>query len=78
MIIERTKDEIILRIPLCINFEEVQSVIDLMTCKETTALSEVTRQDVDEIARETKKGWWQANNERFIRKYKNILLWQSF
>ncbi|MDR1937488.1 MAG: hypothetical protein LBQ73_03175 [Tannerellaceae bacterium] len=67
MIIERTKDETILRIPSCVNFEEVQCVIDLIIYREATAQSQATQQDVDDIAREAKKGWWQANRERFIK-----------
>jgi hypothetical protein len=57
MIIERTKDETVLRIPSCVNFEDVQRVIDLMTYREATAESQATQQDVDDIAREAKKGW---------------------
>ena len=67
MVIERTNDEIIMRIPSFVNFEEVQRMIDLMTYKEATAKSSATQAEVDEIAREAKKGWWQANRERFIK-----------
>jgi hypothetical protein len=67
MIIERTKDEIVMRIPSGINFEEVQRIIDLIMYKEATAQSQATQQDVDDIVREAKKGWWQANRERFIK-----------
>ncbi|MDR0814988.1 MAG: hypothetical protein LBN37_04455 [Bacteroidales bacterium] len=67
MVIERTNSEIIMRIPSFVNFEEVQRMIDLMTYKEATARSWATQEDVNDIARESKKGWWQANRERFIK-----------
>ncbi|GHV44845.1 hypothetical protein FACS1894180_6700 [Bacteroidia bacterium] len=67
MIIERTASEIIMRIPSFVNFEEIQRFIDLMTYKEATARSQATQEDVDELAKSAKKGWWQANRERFIK-----------
>jgi hypothetical protein len=67
MVIERTNSEIIMRIPSFLNFEEIQRIIDLMTYKEATAKSMATQDEVDEIAKSAKKGWWQANRERFIK-----------
>jgi hypothetical protein len=67
MVIERTKNEIIMRIPSFVNFEEIQRIVDLMQYKEATARSQATQEDVDEIAREAKKGWWQANRKNFIK-----------
>ncbi|GAB6012848.1 hypothetical protein [Viscerimonas tarda] len=67
MIIERTDNEIIMRILSFVNFEDVQRIIDLMTYKEATAKSQATQEDVDNIAKEAKKGWWSANRERFIK-----------
>jgi hypothetical protein len=67
MVIERTNSEIIMRIPSFLNFEEIQRIIDLMTYKEATARSMATQDEVDEIAKSAKKGWWQANRERFIK-----------
>jgi hypothetical protein len=67
MVIERTSSEIIMRIPSFINFEEIQRFIDLMTYKEATAKSQATQAEVDEIAKSAKRGWWQANRQRFIK-----------
>jgi hypothetical protein len=67
MVIERTNSEIIMRLPSFVNFEEIQRFIDLMKYKEATARSQATQEDVDEIAKSAKKGWWQANRERFIK-----------
>jgi hypothetical protein len=34
---------------------------------EATARSQATQQDVDDIAREAKRGWWKAHREHFIK-----------
>jgi hypothetical protein len=38
-----------------------------MKINEATAQSQATQEDIDNIARESKKGWWNANRERFIQ-----------
>ena len=66
MVIERTDSEIILRIPSYVDVDDVQRFIDLMMWNEATAKSQATQEEIDEIAREAKKGWWEANRDRFI------------
>jgi hypothetical protein len=66
MVIERTDSEIILRIPSYVDVGDVQRLIDLMMYNEATAKSQATQEEVDEIAKEAKKGWWEANRDRFI------------
>ena len=66
MVIERTDSEIILRIPSYVNMDDVQRFIDLMQWNEVTAKSQATQEEIDEIAKEAKKGWWEANRDRFI------------
>jgi hypothetical protein len=66
MVIERTDNEIIVRIPSYVGVEEVQRILDLVKLNEITAKSQATQEEIDEIAREAKKGWWEANRARFI------------
>ena len=66
MVIERTDSEIILRIPSYVDVGDVQRLIDLMMYNEATAKSRATQEEVDEIAKEAKKGWLEANHDRFI------------
>jgi hypothetical protein len=66
MVIERTDNEIIVRIPPYVGVEEVQRILDMVKLNEITAKSQATQEEIDEIAREAKKGWWKANRERFI------------
>ena len=67
MVIERTNRDIIVRIPSFVGFEEVQRIVDLIIYKELTAQSQATQTEVDAIAKEAKKGWWQANRKEFMR-----------
>jgi hypothetical protein len=67
MKIERTDNEIIIRIPSFVDVEDVQRIIDLIIYKEAIANSQATQDDVDRIAKEAKKDWWQANRERFMQ-----------
>jgi hypothetical protein len=67
MIIEKTDSEIVIRIPSYVNVDDVQHIIDWMICKETVARSRATQEEIDRIARESKKGWWQQNRAHYIK-----------
>ena len=46
MTIERTDDEVIIRMPKFVDFEAMQRTIDLISLKEATARSVATREDI--------------------------------
>jgi hypothetical protein len=65
MVIERTKDEVIIRLPAYVDTEGLQRFINLLSYKEATAKSAATQADADELTKEVKKGWWGKNGSRF-------------
>ncbi|TXB62975.1 hypothetical protein [Phaeodactylibacter luteus] len=67
MTIERTDGEIIIRIPDSVEFSEIQRLIDFITYKEITKESKATQEDVDRLASEINKNWWEANKDRFLK-----------
>lgn len=67
MNIERTENEVIIRLPANVDTEGLQRFIDYLSYKEATAKSEATQADVDQLAAEVKKGWWANNRSRFIK-----------
>lgn len=67
MIIERTDKEILIRIPQSIGVESVQRIIDYIKYQEATSHSEATQEEVDKLAGEINKSWWEANKESFLR-----------
>ena len=67
MNIQRTNNEVIIRIPSYVNALGLQRLIDYLCYKESTAKSEAKQSDVDKLAKELKKGWWKKNRKRFIK-----------
>ena len=67
MVIERTKDEVIIRLPAYVDTEGLQRLVNFLSYKEATAKSEATQADVDELAKEVKKGWWAKNSSKYVK-----------
>ena len=67
MVIERTKNEVIIRLPSYIDTEGLQNIINYLTYKEATDKSQAKQEAVDKLAKEVKKGWWSKNRRRFIK-----------
>lgn len=65
MLIERTSNEVIIRLPSYVDTEGLQRLIDYLSYKEAT--SKAKQSDVDKLAKEVKKGWWKKNRNRFIK-----------
>ncbi len=68
MVIERTNTETIIRIPTSMmTYLEVQDLLDYLFYKEVTVKSKATRKDVNQLAKSVKKGWWEANKDKFLK-----------
>ena len=67
MTIERTDNEIILRLPSNIDPIGLQRIISYLQYKEATAGSEATEETVNNLADESKKRWWAENKHRFLK-----------
>jgi thioredoxin-related protein len=67
MVIERTKKEVIIRLPSYIDTEGLQNLINYLTYKEATDKSQAKQEDVDKLVKDIKKGWWSRNRRRFIK-----------
>lgn len=58
MILERTKDEILVRLPAYVDLSELQNMLDFLQYKELTAKSEAKRSHADELSQEVNKSIW--------------------
>jgi len=67
MLIERTDKEVIIRLPSYVDTTGLQRLVDYLSYKEATARSEATQAEIDELAKEVKKGWWDKNRKRLIK-----------
>lgn len=63
MIIERTKNEIIFRLPYNISVDDLQDLTDLFEYKEIAKKSKATQQDVDLLVKSIKKGRWSKTKQ---------------
>ena len=67
MIIERTKNEVIIRLPAYVKTNGLQRLVDYLSYKEATEKSKAKQADVDKLAKEIKKGWWAKNRATFFK-----------
>jgi len=67
MIIEGTKDEIIIRLSADINIDDLQDMTDWFQYKELTRNSKAKQEDVDALVNQVKKGRWNTRKESLIK-----------
>jgi hypothetical protein len=58
MILERTKNEILVRLPAYVDLTELQNMLDYLEYKENTAKSKATQQEVDNLAEAVNERIW--------------------
>lgn len=66
MILERTKDEILIRLPGTLEFDYLEDLLNYLNVKAILAKSEATDEDIEMLAKEVKSSWWAENKSRFI------------
>lgn len=67
MLIERTKNEVIIRLPASVNTDDLQDMVDYARYKEITSGFKVSQKEVDSLAAEINRNWWSKNRKRFIK-----------
>ena len=67
MLIERTTNEVIIRLPSYVDTNGLQRLVDYLSYKEATSKSKAKQSEVDKLAKEIKKGWWAKNRSRYIK-----------
>ena len=58
MLLERTNNEILIRLPANIDLRELQNMLDYLRYKELTAKSKAKQSDVDELSKAANKSIW--------------------
>jgi len=58
MILERTKNEILVRLPAYVDLTELQNMLDYLRYKELTAKSKAKQSDVDKLSKAVNKSIW--------------------
>lgn len=63
--IERTNQEIIIRLPIDLEVNDIQRMLDYLSYKQAISKSQATDEQIATLAKEVKKGWWEKNKDRF-------------
>jgi hypothetical protein len=66
MQIERTADEIIIRLPSYVRLGAIENLLNYLAYSEATSRSQATQEEIDALAKEVKKGWWEENKDRLV------------
>ncbi len=67
MQIERTKNEVIIRLPATVDTDDLQDFLDYARYKELTSKFSVSQVQVDKLSNDVNKGWWTKNRKRSIK-----------
>lgn len=67
MQIERTSDEILIRLPADVDIVGLQRILDYLNFREIASKSKATQEQIDELAKDSKSSWWAKNKNRFIK-----------
>ena len=67
MKIERTENEILIRVSANTDLIGLQRILDYNKFRETASKSKVTQKQIDELARESKSSWWEKNKSKFTK-----------
>jgi hypothetical protein len=64
MKIERTKNEVIIRVPASVNVDDLQDLTDLIEYKEISRKSKATQEEVDNLVSDIKEGRWEKTKAK--------------
>jgi hypothetical protein len=64
MKIERTKNEVIIRVPASVNVDDLQDLTDLIEYKEISRKSKATQEEVDNLVSDIKRGSWEKTKSK--------------
>jgi hypothetical protein len=67
MLVERTTKEVIIRLPLSVDTEDLQDFLNYARYKELTAEFKVAQKDADKLADQVNSKWWTKNRNKLIR-----------
>lgn len=67
MLVERTKKEVIIRLPASVDTEDLQDFLNYARYKELTAGFKVEQKEVDKLSNQINSKWSTKNREKLIK-----------
>ena len=64
MLVERTKKEVIIRLPASVDTDDLQDFLNYARYKELTSTFSVPQQEVNKLADEINSTWWKRNKKK--------------
>ena len=66
--VERTSEAIVIKLPLDRSAEQIQHMLNYFRYVDLGADTRITQEQIDELAKDAKSGWWERNKARFAGK----------
>jgi len=63
--IKSDSKEITIKLPIDTNLDDIQQILKYFTYIDLVSKSQAKQEQIDELAKEVNKGWWQKNKDRF-------------
>jgi len=67
MKIERSENEILIRLSSGTDLDGLQRIIDFLKFREITSKSRATQQEIEKLATKSKSSWWDKNKSKFTK-----------
>ena len=67
MIVERTNNQIVIKVSRNVDTFGFQRIIDYLDYLEITSKSKATQEDADKLSDELNENWWAKNRKKFIK-----------
>jgi predicted trehalose synthase len=67
MIIERTSNQIVIKVSPKVDAFGFQRIMDYLEYLEVTSKSKAKQEDADRLADELNENWWSKNRKRYIQ-----------
>lgn len=67
MQVERTNNEIVIRVSSDTDLIGLQRILDYLKFRETASKSKASQEQIDKLSSESKSSWWEKNKSRFVK-----------
>jgi len=63
--IESNSKEITIKLPVDTSLDDIQQILKYFTYIDLVSKSKAKQEQIDELAKEVNRGWWEKNKDRF-------------
>jgi hypothetical protein len=63
--IKSDSKEITIKLPIDTSLDDIQQILKYFTYIDLVSKSQAKQEQIDELAKEVNKGWWEKNKDRF-------------